>query len=563
MESAVESAHLLIQEEALAISHGDSLSGSYSSLVFEQKQQQLQSNATTEQNMVTGTTTTYQRFDKVEEMDDSDDDQSSEQESPIFSHDTDSEGEPTELVPQDLLPMESIPKRPEHPTDYTFAWSVATQKGYRYANNFSRDRRLDIHVEMEDRHFPSYSDSPNFVHKLTGRPFQLFILADGHGGHKCAQYVVESMPGAIIDIINGHAWDLYQREDQERLRTEIQHVFLETDREYCRRKFEEFRQCVMGRETPIDFRDKSQRPPDDGCTVVLNILYDGFLVNCNLGDSRTLLLQRDAEEDRWTPCFASIDHTPGHPHKAQLIHQNGGRFIINNTTAIVHDIISTLSGHEPHQPHEFLSRCRIGRPHGWRITELDVPACTTLNLAGTMGDLFFKYNPPLITAAPDVSFHHLQLTPEQEQSDQQPAYLLIMASDGLWDHMCHQEPNVQHSLVTQYVDNTMRHADIDSLGFLVQQEPISDDGHASSNSTTTTTPPSDSMMKSEHTPSNQVSNEVQRKLQKLGILAHGLCDREMLTCDSRLFMRDYVRYDDVTAFAVLIEPTLPTHDGHQ
>lgn len=80
-----------------------------------------------------------------------------------------------------------------HPVEYSFAWSVATQKGYRYANTFSRaaSTKLDIHEHMEDMHYPAQEQTPNNVHPLTGQTYQLFMLADGHGGHACARFAIE------------------------------------------------------------------------------------------------------------------------------------------------------------------------------------------------------------------------------------------------------------------------------------------------------------------------------------------------------------------------------------
>jgi hypothetical protein len=221
---------------------------------------------------------------------------------------------------------------------------------------------------------------------------------------------------------------------------------------------------------------------------------------------------------------------------------------LNGATAPVHDMIPPLQNRLPSETHEFLSRCRIGRQAGWKITEIDFPACTTLNLAGTMGDLFFKYDPPLITAQPDVSILPLQLNNTSISRNEDPnQYMLVMASDGLWDHMAHQDPQVQHSMVANYVDATMGFADVDQFGFVLHPNPSS----SSPSSNTAASSPSTTNMDD----TSNVLDPVQKRLQKLGILAHGLCDREMTTCQSQLFTRGYLRYDDVTSFVVVIEGT--------
>jgi serine/threonine protein phosphatase PrpC len=425
--------------------------------------------------------------------------------------------------------------------DYSFAWSVATQKGYRYGNSFARNgaSKLDIHPEMEDMHYPAQDQTPNNVHPLTGQTYQLFVLADGHGGHSCAKYAVERLPPAIIDIMNSRRWNMRSPEEQQELRETIQKLFLAVDGEYCGRKLEEFRQWIrpiiaMGG-NPNDQQYRPSKPADDGCTIVVNILYDGFLVNCNVGDSRSVLYRSEQHANEWSTAFASIDHTPGHPAKAHQIHTNGGRYMINGVTMDISCYmegfnLQTWNGQVVHESevYDYLSRCRIGRQAGWRISEIDVQACTTLNLTGTMGDLFFKYNPSLITACPDVTFTPLAPLVGRR-------YMLIMATDGLWDHMREHLPSVQESLVAKYVRNTMHatnNGDDDAEFFTAATD---DDGEE---------------LSAEEQRNNE---EIQRTLQQLGVLAHGLCDREMTVSSSDLFAQGYMRYDDCTAFVVMVE----------
>jgi hypothetical protein len=52
---------------------------------------------------------------------------------------------------------------------------------------------------------------------------------------------------------------------------------------------------------------------------------------------------------------------------------------------------------------------------------------------------------------------------------------------------------------------------------------------------------------------SSTSNTIHEKLRKLGILAHGMADREMISCDSKLYLSGFLRYDDATVFVILIE----------
>lgn len=73
------------------------------------------------------------------------------------------------------------------------------------------------------------------------------------------------------------------------------------------------------------------RPLDDGCTLALNILVDGWLVNCNVGDSRTCLAYRPAQSFSWSTIFASEDHSLAHADLAHHIVESGGEFIDETT----------------------------------------------------------------------------------------------------------------------------------------------------------------------------------------------------------------------------------------
>ena len=120
-------------------------------------------------------------------------------------------------------------------------------------------------------------------------------------------------------------------------------------------------------------------------------------------------------------------------------------------------------------------------------------------------------------------------------------YMMIMATDGVWDHMNEQLPVVQESKIAEYVRQTMSHRSRplssshqgdhaeDDLSFCVAAATEEDGGETDTDAV------------------------IQETLQKLGVLAHGLCDREMAMCKSNLFTPGYIRYDDCTAFVVMID----------
>lgn len=480
--------------------------------------------------------------------------------------------DPKSFLNSPLSDAESIKEDCEIPpsTQYTYYWSVATQKGYKYANTFLREQKLDIHAHMEDQHFPAVDQSPNFQHVITGEPFQVYMLADGHGGHKCAQYAVSMIPSRLVDLINSKDWNPASPSDRQVLRSAIQEIFLEADQIYCDSKLEEFRKWLRQMSemnlSPYSAAAKAYKPADDGCTLVVNVFYRNYLINCNVGDSRTLLLQREREQtDIWKPCYSSLDHTPGLMEKAIQINKNGGRFLYEGATYqqagyIIEESVRMSRSHD-----EWLANCRIGRQFGWKIQELDFPALTTLNLTGTMGDLFFKYDPPLLTSRPDVEFIQLDLNTK--------SYMMVMASDGLWDHMSRNQPEVQNEMVAEFVDSIMEYpdepesieirlvndeneivsSDTTSQFFRDSKKSESDYSHVKHGSKRQRQcSPSDSEESSSVVDYSQVA-DVDQMIRKVGVLAHGLADREMVSSQSNLFGPSFARYDDVTVFCVLLD----------
>jgi serine/threonine protein phosphatase PrpC len=329
-------------------------------------------------------------------------------------------------------------------------YSYSEEKGFRY---YGIVHKVDIHKHMEDRCFPANGDCPTKVHPLTHRPYSIFCLADGHGGHNCSSFLVTNIPQRVSCLIESREWRF--PEDEPLLRESLSSICIELDQEYCSMKFEEFRKWLTmvrsmqhPQNDPYSANNRTTRPADDGSTLTMNIILEGYLINCNVGDSRSILLNSTSKvvnssitAQNINVSFSSEDHNPGHPRKAYEVFSAGGRFLFNGTTINV----SKLIQHPENRggvPYETLSNYRIARPFGWILEELDFPSTTTLNLAGTFGDLFFKHGTPLLHASPDIHFVKLE-----EEKD----HILIMSTDGVFDHMIYQDSVDQNSLLCYFV----------------------------------------------------------------------------------------------------------------
>jgi Protein phosphatase 2C. len=89
---------------------------------------------------------------------------------------------------------------------------------------------------------------------------------------------------------------------------------------------------------------------------------------------------------------------------------------------------------------------RIYRPSNKRIEELGINHLMTLNMGGSMGDLLFKIEPAVISCRPDVSIVKIDNTVDN---------MLLIATDGIWDHLNWQEPEKQNEKIMSYISKQL------------------------------------------------------------------------------------------------------------
>ncbi|KAJ3341545.1 hypothetical protein HDU93_004705 [Gonapodya sp. JEL0774] len=333
------------------------------------------------------------------------------------------------------------------------AVSAAQEAGYSLvapANPSLPPTRVPSHSTCED----VYSVRSSIIHRVSGTLYHLITLADGHGGNRCAQFVCRRFPERVergLSTLDG-------LEDREKVTEVIRTALKETDVEYLREQRERF----------LDWRRRGgkedERPADDGCTVAANLIVisstswdkNGDWMACvTLGDTRTVLLaSKPRSRTRFEVSFVSEDMDPGHPVKAwQIVEENGGAEISwtsggkNGGKEVVRKgedvrepgtrvvggagraFAATQGGVPVYRHYEKLRSGRVQRPPGFAhpdIAELGLKADQNLNLADAMGNLVLKLEPRVFRVDPDVTWSHL---------DGRKRYLVVMATDGLWDAM--------------------------------------------------------------------------------------------------------------------------------
>ncbi|KAH6593954.1 hypothetical protein BASA50_007009 [Batrachochytrium salamandrivorans] len=377
---------------------------------------------------------------------------------------------------------------------HNLTWSVAAQEGYRISDPYTR-AQTKLHEYIEDVHFPAMADQPfPFAHDdhtcdyprlarsfMAASGAKVFIIADGHGGAQAPRFFASRLAHDLLQLLDGRHWDLAILEHRSALSSDISSIFKLLDVEYASMKVAEYRSW-------LDLGMQPQtKPSDDGCTMVVNIVHLEWIVNCNVGDSRTVIgaklpwLARidhhgsqshssnqqpggpattgaarggsttaphnndsnngntsnssnsddnNTNSSQWIQLFASDDHNMMHPEKVARIHDNGGKFLDPQGTSFMSVDIQPVSIRGM-KPYTELNGSRIFRPMSSSIRAVGCSHRRTLNLTATMGDLLFKIEPAILSSLPDIRF--IKLEPGMD-------YVLVAATDGVWDHMCIQYP---------------------------------------------------------------------------------------------------------------------------
>lgn len=326
-------------------------------------------------------------------------------------------------------------------------WSQKYETGYKYD---AFGRRVPIHDEFEDvssivvedfdavtRQTPCKScNIPMQIYTRSslgssnGSKMFLFVLADGHGGLKAAKFFVSKAQQAITLLVESRKWDLSVQRERSIFEKEITKVFTSLDAMFVAQKIEEYKAWNEQQKGNMDGspRDTNQKPVDDGCTLVVNLIFQNYLINANTGDSRTIVALKDKGGSPLKLVFMSRDHNMSHREKVKHAHVNGGKFVsregvIAKLSPSKDDAMGNSCGGKSFRSGPGLRLCR---PPNKVVKDLSLSCNRTLNLSAAMGDLLFKVDPCIVSCAPDVNFVHLS---------QDAEYIIIIATDGVWDHI--------------------------------------------------------------------------------------------------------------------------------
>lgn len=333
-------------------------------------------------------------------------------------------------------------------------WSVTSEQGYRRKLN----DRTPLHSEIEDMHWPHrLENSFTHNHPINGNPIHIYILADGHGGHEAPKIFMARSCAACFKVMEDKDWNLSNEEQRNKLKEELTDTIIKLDKQFCDEKIEQYKEYN---------KNGGTKPVDDGCTLVVNILYDGYLVNVNTGDSRTVLGSKKNKsyflhkKSGFQTEFSSLDQSPDHPEKAYNVAHNGGIFLNSGGIPRRRPNIEPFE-QRGMKTYPELVGTRIYRPSNPTIAELGINHLMTLNMGGSMGDLLFKIEPAVISCRPDVSIIKL---------DQSVDNILLIATDGIWDHLIWQDSDKQNEKIMNYINKEITSATGNSSDVEISEE---------------------------------------------------------------------------------------------
>ncbi|KAI9263040.1 phosphatase 2C-like domain-containing protein [Sporodiniella umbellata] len=366
--------------------------------------------------------------------------------------------------PQDMSYIDSI-EFDQYPPASHFA--VVQQKGYSYPRFRSHEKHKIPKVNCEDKFRVTDIKKQG---KTIGR---LFILADGHGGPGCSEFFVRHTPKAVNQLCAHYTHLDWTDRHKQQFVYDIKRMILHLDQEYLDGKRVELK--------------KNECADNDGCTLILNIFLGYWMINVNVGDSRTIVMSAPIPKEnkpnsittggvlgidsdyKMDVVFASQDHKPYLAHLAREILENGGEFVDSVQNRVIKVEADKLKD-DRCSKRGSLKNARI-RPRG-----SDTEGCggigekeriPSLNVARSCGDLDFKMDPEhkIISCEPDVTF-----VPVKKDKQR---YFLFMSTDGTFDYMFEETPEKQNRAIARLISTMIE--DGEKAGkYLLQEEEKED-----------------------------------------------------------------------------------------
>ncbi|GAN10712.1 hypothetical protein MAM1_0389d10257 [Mucor ambiguus] len=369
-------------------------------------------------------------------------------------------------------------------SEYSIAsnFAIVQQKGYSYPRFRSQEKIKIPKVHCEDK-FRVSDISKN--KRVVGR---LFVLADGHGGPGCSEYFVRNTPQAVEVVCSKYLPSkLGEASVRAKLEKDIKAMIQQLDDSYLDLKRQQIAAAAEKSSETVD---------NDGCTLILNLFLGEWLINVNVGDSRTVLITAPEpstplpvttpytvgidKDYNFEVEFASQDHKPYLEHLARHILANGGEFVDSVQNRVIkleveklkedgnrHAKRSSLKNarirpkdYQPPNNHDQTAPSSLPKTTGNNAPEeyRDRDRVPSLNVARSCGDLDFKMDPEhkIISCEPDVTFIRIADTRRGDRTTirngpnkEKRRHFLFMSTDGTFDYMYEEIADRQNKAIAK------------------------------------------------------------------------------------------------------------------
>ncbi|QPG73001.1 hypothetical protein FOA43_000305 [Brettanomyces nanus] len=267
------------------------------------------------------------------------------------------------------------------------------------------------HEDLNDGHRHGKAERPQIPrHELNGNmllkdhlhtdyvmkrvKFNIYGVFDGHGGSNTSRYMAERLPSVLTRGLKGEIQKLSDEQKWKLIRGEDVLELIN------------FPKVMKDAYMRLDSMYYHAPNNDSGSTGVVALIFQGYFIVANAGDSRCVLSTSGAAKNM------SLDHKPKHLGELMRIHNDGGYVAANRVNSIL--ALSRAFGDYNFKMHNSKNHGKFALVRSKQKVKLTPPE---------------EYQ---VTAEPDVFIR--KITTQDE--------FLIVACDGVWD--CYRPQDLVH-----------------------------------------------------------------------------------------------------------------------
>jgi serine/threonine protein phosphatase PrpC len=260
------------------------------------------------------------------------------------------------------------------------------------------------------------------------------VTANGHRGNEAPLWFVKAASSECNLLLSLQQWDFNDPEQKNKFEFMLAIIISKLDIEYCQHKLDQFKSYSLDIEAGFN----AIKPLNDGCTLDINILFGGYLIHCNIGDTRTVIGATFEKELEIRHIYTSQDHDVTHQARINYICAKKGLILSKETKQLVPD----ESQHKRKPYPDPVEYC-IFREKNPNMKDVNCLTGHTLSDSAMMGGISFKQDHCAISSKPDIQFIKIQRGVD---------YCVVVGTNGVWDYLNWKgDKEMQSKMVLKYI----------------------------------------------------------------------------------------------------------------